>query len=136
MIRYWLIKSEPSTWSWNDQSQAHTTAWTGVRNYQARKFLQQMKGEDLVFFYHSNHGKEIVGIVKVTKPYYPDPTDETKRFGCVDVEMVRPLKRPVSLDQIKATEGLETIPLVRQSRLSVMPLTKEEWETILNLENP
>ncbi|HCI48464.1 MAG: ubiquinol-cytochrome C reductase [Alphaproteobacteria bacterium RIFCSPHIGHO2_01_FULL_41_14] len=129
---YWLLKSEPSTWSWSQQLRGQTD-WTGIRNYQARNFMKQMKRGDLAFFYHSNEGKEIVGIVKVAQPYYPDPTDDSGKFGCVDVSAVRPLKTPVTLAQIKSTPALKNMALIRQSRLSVMPVTKEEWDIILEL---
>lgn len=133
--QYWLLKSEPTTWSWQQQLQVESEPWTGVRNYQARNFMKKMKVGDLAFFYHSNEGKKIVGIVKVVKSYYPDPTDETQKFGCVDVAAVRSLKKSVSLSQIKIDPTLENIPLLRQSRLSVMPLTAHEWETILQMEH-
>lgn len=131
--RYWLLKSEPNVWSWHQQCQVKAEPWIGVRNYQARNFMKQMTVGDLAFFYHSNIGKEIVGVVKVIKPYYPDPTDETERFGCVDISTVCALKSPVSLAQIKETLSLHAIPLIRQSRLSVMPLSHAEWDTILIL---
>lgn len=133
--QYWLLKSEPSTWSWQDQLHVKSEPWTGVRNYQARNFMKQMKIGDLAFFYHSNEGKEIVGIVKVVKPYYPDPTDDDGKFGCVDVSAVHSLKTPVKLAQIKADPRLENIALIRQSRLSVMPITNTEWEIILKRGN-
>ena len=131
--RYWLIKSEPSTWSWHQQCQVKSEPWTGVRNYQARNFMKEMNVGDLAFFYHSVTGKEIVGIVKVVKPYYADPTDASGRFGCVDVAAVNPLESPVSLEQLKATPALHSMLLLRQSRLSVMPLTEKEWGMILTL---
>lgn len=131
--RYWLIKSEPSTWSWHQQCQVKSEPWTGVRNYQARNFMKEMNVGDLAFFYHSVTGKEIVGIVKVVKPYYADPTDASGRFGCVDVSAVKALASPVSLEKIKETPALHSMLLLRQSRLSVMPLTPQEWETILGL---
>ena len=133
--QYWLLKSEPTTWSWQQQLQVESEPWTGVRNYQARNFMKKMKVGDLAFFYHSNEGKKIVGIVRVVKAYYPDPTDETQKFGCVDISAVRSLKKSVSLSQIKIDPTLENIPLLRQSRLSVMPITEDEWVTILAMEN-
>lgn len=110
--------------------QKKTTCWDGVRNFQAQKFMKQMKCGDLAFFYHSNIGKEIVGIVKIIKEFYPDPTDETGRFGAVDVEALSSLKTPATLEKIKATEALKDLLLVRQSRLSVMPISHEMWEVI------
>jgi predicted RNA-binding protein with PUA-like domain len=107
--------------------------WTGVRNYQARNFMKQMAVGDLAFFYHSVTGKEIVGIVKVVRSYYADPTDESGRFGCVDVAAVQALASPVSLEQMKETPALHDMLLLRQSRLSVMPLTQKEWQMILTL---
>lgn len=131
---YWLLKSEPSTWSWQQQLQVTSEPWTGVRNYQARNFMKKMQVGDLAFFYHSNEGKKIVGIVKVVKAYYPDPTDETQKFGCVDIAAVRSLKKSVSLSQIRLDPALENIPLLRQSRLSVMPICPQEWNAILEME--
>ena len=107
--------------------------WDGVRNYQARNNLKQMKKNDLCFFYHSVTEKSVVGIVKVVKEHYPDPTDKTERFVVVDVKSIKKLKKPVTLDKIKNTKSLKDIALIKQSRLSVMPLTKEEWEEILKL---
>ncbi|MFN7662373.1 MAG: EVE domain-containing protein [Alphaproteobacteria bacterium] len=133
-MQYWLLKSEPSTWSWQQQLQVPSEPWTGVRNYQARNFMKKMQVGDLAFFYHSNEGKKIVGIVKVVKAYYPDPTDETQKFGCVDIAAVRSLKKSVSLSQIRLDPALENIPLLRQSRLSVMPITPQEWNAILEME--
>jgi len=130
---YWLLKSEPDAWSWDQQCGVESTAWTGVRNYQAANFMKQMRVGDLAFFYHSNVGKEIVGIVKVTRAAYPDPTDETHKFVCVDVAAERTLPRPVTLAAIKANPKLQTIGLIKQSRLSVMPITREHWDIILTL---
>ena len=134
-MKYWLIKSEPSTWSWNDQIKNKKTMWDGVRNYQARNNLKLMKKNDLCFFYHSVTERSIVGIVKVVKEYYPDPTDKTERFVVVDVKATKKLKNPVSLDQIKENNKLKDIALVKQSRLSVMPLTKKEWDEIINMSS-
>jgi predicted RNA-binding protein with PUA-like domain len=133
--QYWLLKSEPSTWSWTQQLEVKSEPWTGIRNYQARNFMKQMRKGDLAFFYHSNEGKEIIGIVKIVRPYYPDPTDDTGNFGCVDVTAVRPLKNSVSLTQIKKKPSLKNMGLIRQSRLSIMPLTQHEWEIVLKMEN-
>jgi predicted RNA-binding protein with PUA-like domain len=132
-MAYWLVKSEPSTWSWEDQVKAGTTNWSGVRNHQAAKNMKAMKKGDQVFFYHSGVGKEIVGIVEIVKEYYPDPTDETGTFGMVDVKAVKRLSQPVTLKQIKETKALQNMALVRQSRLSVMPVTEAEWKVIISL---
>ena len=132
-INYWLLKSEPDAWSWDHQVKEGASMWDGVRNYQARNNLKKMKKNDLCFFYHSVTERSIVGIVKVVKEYYPDPTDKTERFVVVDVKSIKKLKKPVTLDKIKNTKSLKDIALIKQSRLSVMPLTKEEWEEILKL---
>jgi predicted RNA-binding protein with PUA-like domain len=130
-MQYWLIKTEPSTWAWEDQVTQKTTFWNGVRNYQASNNLKAMKIGDLCFFYHSVSDRQIVGIVEVTRPYYPDPSDEAGRFGMVDVTAVKPFKKPVSLEEIKAEPRLAHLSLVRQSRLSVMPIDKDAWHLIL-----
>lgn len=132
MMAHWLIKTEPSSWSWTDQVKAGEkgTNWSGVRNHQAKQNLKTMKPGDEAFFYHSNEGKEIVGIVEVIKPYYPDPTDSTGKFGMVDVRAKKPLKRPVTLEAIKADPRLKDMVLVNNSRLSVQPVTAEEWRII------
>ena len=132
-INYWLLKSEPSTWSWEDQVKAGIDMWDGVRNYQARNNLMRMKKKDLCFFYHSVLEKQIVGIVEVVKEHYPDPTDKTGRFVVTDVKAKKKLKKPVTLEKIKSTPKLSTIPLIKQSRLSVMPLTKTEWDIIIKI---
>ena len=132
-VNYWLLKSEPSTWSWEDQVKAGVEMWDGVRNYQARNNLMKMKKKDLCFFYHSVSEKLIIGIVEVVKEYYPDPTDTTGRFVVTDVKTKRKLKRAVSLEEIKSTPKLSNMSLIKQSRLSVMPLTKNEWETIIKI---
>ena len=134
-MKYWLLKSEPNTWSWDNQVKEGASMWEGVRNYQARNNLKEMKKNDLCFFYHSVTEKSIVGIVKVVKEYYPDPTDKTDRFVVVDVKATKKLKNPVSLDQIKENSKLKDIALVKQSRLSVMPLKKTEWEIIIKMSN-
>ena len=134
-INYWLLKSEPDAWSWDNQIKEGTSMWDGVRNYQARNNLKEMKKNDLCFFYHSVTEKSIVGIVKVVKEYYPDPTDKTDRFVVVDVKATKKLKKPVSLDQIKENNKLKDIALVKQSRLSVMPLKKTEWDIIIKMSN-
>ena len=130
-MAYWLVKSEPGTWSWEDQVRDGTTFWDGVRNYQASNNLKAMKKGDLCFFYHSVNEKRIVGIVKVVKEYYPDPSDASGRFGMVDVKAVKPVKRPVTLAEIKGEPRLEEMALIRQSRLSVMPVSEEQWDLIL-----
>ena len=132
-MKYWLLKSEPDAWSWNNQVKEGASMWDGVRNYQARNNLKEMKKNDLCFFYHSVTERSIVGIVKVVKEFYPDPTDKTGRFVVVDVKATRKLKNPVSLDQIKENSRLQDIALVKQSRLSVMPITKSEWKEILKI---
>ena len=132
-VNYWLLKSEPSTWSWEDQVNAGVEMWDGVRNYQARNNLMKMKKKDLCFFYHSVSEKLIIGIVEVVKEHYPDPTDETGRFVVIDVKAKKKLKRPVSLEEIKTTPNLSSIALIKQSRLSVMPLNKNEWDIIIKI---
>lgn len=132
-MSYWLIKTEPSTWSWQDQKTKKITHWDGVRNYQASNNLKAMKLGDLCFFYHSVSERRIVGIVRVVREYYPDHTDETGRFGMVDVEHVEELPVPVTLDQIKLVPELQALALVRQSRLSVMPVDPESWDLICRM---
>ena len=132
-VNYWLLKSEPSTWSWEGQVKAGVDMWDGVRNYQARNNLMKMKKKDLCFFYHSVSEKLIIGIVEVVKEHYPDPTDKTGRFVVTDVKTKRKLKRAVSLEEIKSTPKLFNMALIKQSRLSVMPLTKNEWDTIIKI---
>jgi len=134
-MKYWLLKSEPDAWSWDNQVKEGASMWDGVRNYQARNNLKEMKKNDLCFFYHSVTERSIVGIVKVVKEYYPDPTDKTGRFVVVDVKAIKKLKNPVSLDQIKENNKLKNIALVKQSRLSVMPLKKAEWDIIIKMSN-
>ena len=134
-MKYWLLKSEPDEWSWDNQVKEGASMWDGVRNYQARNNLKEMKKNDLCFFYHSVTERSIVGIVKVVKEYYPDPTDKTDRFVVVDIKATKKLKNPVSLDQIKENSKLSDIALVKQSRLSVMPLKKTEWEIIIKMSN-
>ena len=134
-MKYWLLKSEPDAWSWDNQVKEGPSMWDGVRNYQARNNLKEMKKNDLCFFYHSVTERSIVGIVKVVKEYYPDPTDKTDRFVVVDVKAIKKLKNPVSLDQIKENNKLKDIALVKQSRLSVMPLKKTEWDIIIKMSD-
>ena len=132
-MAYWLFKSEPKTWSWQMQKQHRTTHWDGVRNYQAQSYMKSMKDGDLGFFYHSNQQKAIVGIVKVIKEFYPDHTDKTKRFGMVDVEYVQDVSSPVTLAQIKEDGRFTDFPLVKQSRLSVMPVEPDFWSYLLTM---
>ena len=132
-MKYWLLKSEPAAWSWDNQVKEGPSMWDGVRNYQARNNLKEMKKNDLCFFYHSVTERNVVGIVKVVKEHYPDPTDKTRRFVVVDVKVVKKLKNPVSLDQIKENKKLKNIALIKQSRLSVMPIQIKEWEEIIKL---
>ena len=129
-MNYWLLKSEPSTWSWNDQVKEGASMWDGVRNYQARNNLKKMKTGDHCFFYHSVTEKSIIGIVKVVKESYPDPTDESGKFLAVDVKAIKKFRNPVSLQEIKKIKKLSDIALIKQSRLSVMPITKSEWNII------
>ena len=134
-MRYWLFKSEPSAWSWDEQVAAGRkgTSWDGVRNHAATLNLQGMRKGDRGFFYHSNEGKAVVGIVEVIKEYYPDPTDESGRFGMVDVRAVAPMPRPVTLDAIKAEPKLKDMALVKLSRLSVQPVTDDEWTIVCRM---
>ena len=132
-MAYWLIKSEPGTWSWDDHVEAGTAEWDGVRNYQASNNMKAMKQGDKVFFYHSVKEKQIVGIVEVASEYYPDNTDPSGRFGMVDFKAVQPMTQPVSLADIKAEPKLEDIALIKQSRLSVMPITAAQWKTICKM---
>ena len=135
IMNYWLLKSEPDVWSIDQQikSGLRGSMWDGVRNYQAANNLRKMKKGDMCFFYHSNIGKEIVGIVKVLKEAYPDPTDKTKRFVAVQVRFEKKLESPVSLESIKKTKELKDLQLIKQSRLSVMPIDTKHWKIILNM---
>ena len=132
---YWLLKSEPDVWSIDQQKKMGTKGapWDGVRNYQAANNLKKMRKGDMCFFYHSNIGKEIVGIVKVVKEAFPDPTDKTKRFVAVQVRFEKKLEKPVSLENIKKTKELKDLLLIKQSRLSVMPVDTKHWKIILNM---
>jgi len=134
-MAYWLVKSEPDSWSWDEQVKvgAKGTAWTGVRNFTAKANLEKMKKGERAFFYHSNEGKEIVGIVEVAKEHYPDPTDKTGKFVVVDFKAVEPLKTPVTLAHVKADKKLAEMALVKYSRLSVQPVTAEEWKHVCKL---
>ena len=129
-VAYWLFKSEPGAWSWDDQVRDGSAEWDGVRNYQAANNMKAMKLGDRGFFYHSVNEKRIVGIVEVVKEYYPDPTDPSGRFGMVDVKAVMPVKTPVTLKDIKAEPRLSGLALVRQSRLSVVPVSDDEWRIL------
>ena len=130
---YWLVKSEPEAYSWTDFVKDGKTAWTGVRNFQARNNLRAMKRGDLVLFYHSVSEKQIVGVARVEKEFYPDPTAKEGDWSCVDLVPVKALKNPVTLETIKSDKILKDIPLVRQSRLSVTPLKEDEFEWLREL---
>ena len=134
-MNYWLLKSEPNVWSIDQQKKSGLkgSMWDGVRNYQAANNLKKMKKGDLCFFYHSNIGKEIVGIVKVIKEAYPDPTDKLKKFVAVQVRFEEKLKTPVTLETIKKSKELKDLPLIKQTRLSVMPIDTKHWKIILNM---
>jgi predicted RNA-binding protein with PUA-like domain len=134
-MAHWLYKSEPSSWSWQQQLDAGAkgTFWSGVRNHSAKLNLMAMKLGDRGFFYHSNEGKAIVGIVEVIKAYYPDHTDPTGKFGMVDIKAVESLPNPVTLEAIKADPALKDMVLVNNSRLSVQPVTDEEWRVICRM---
>ncbi len=134
-MNYWLVKSEPHKYSWEKLNEDGRTFWDGVRNFQARNNLREMKEGDLVLFYHSNEGKEVVGIAKVAKEHYQDPTTEDPNWLVVDLVPVEPLKTPVTLEQIKKDERLQNIGLVKQGRLSVMSLKPEEFDRIIELGN-
>ncbi len=131
--QYWLVKSEPGAYSWDDLVRAGEDLWDGVRNHQARNNLAAMQRGDLVLFYHSVDAREVVGIARVTRESYPDPTTDDPRWVAVDVEPVRPLVKPVSLEQIRRDTRLNDIALVRQSRLSVVPLTRPAFQRVLKL---
>ena len=130
---HWLVKSEPSVYSFDQLTKDRSTVWSGVRNYAARLHLRGMKKGDEVFYYHSNEGTDIVGIARVTKEAYQDPTTDDDRWVAVDIEPVRRLKNPVSLETIKGDKTLKEMALVRIGRLSVQPVTDKEWKTVLHL---
>ena len=134
-MQYWLLKSEPNVWSIDQQKKAGSKGitWDGVRNYQAANNLKKMKKGDLCFFYHSNIGKEIVGIVKVIKKAFPDITDKKKRFVAVQVRFVEEFSSPISLEKIKKTKAISHLPLIKQSRLSVMPIDYKSWKIIYKM---
>ena len=132
-MQYWLMKSEPSAYSWDQLNKDGKTGWTGVRNFQASANMKKMQKGDRVFFYHSNEGLEIVGIMEVAKEYHPDPTDKTQKFGMVEVKPVAPVPTPVSMKEIKATPSLKDMVLVKNSRLSVQPVTAAEWKQVCKM---
>jgi predicted RNA-binding protein with PUA-like domain len=132
-MQYWLVKSDPETYSWNDFLKDKTTPWDGVRNYQARNNLKEMKKGDRVLFYHSIIGKAVFGIAKVTLEAFQDPTTDDERWVAVQLAPVKTLRKSITLEQIKDEKKLTEISLIKQSRLSVMPLTKEEYDTVLSL---
>ena len=132
-MQYWLFKSEPGAWSWKDQVEADIAEWDGVRNYQANNNMKEMNTGDRGFFYHSVNEKQIVGIVEVVKEHYPDSTDKSGRFGMVDVKALFPVKTPVTLADIKAEPQLADLALVKQSRLSVVPVGKKEWKILCKM---
>ncbi len=135
MIQYWLLKSEPDVWSIDQQKKAgyKGAAWDGVRNYQAAKNLKNMKKGDKCFFYHSNIGKEIVGIVEVTREHFLDKTDQTGRFVAVKVKFLKKLNNPISLEKIKKNKELCHLSLIKQSRLSVMPIDSKSWKILIKM---
>jgi len=135
MRKYWLVKSEPNVWSIDQQKKMGSkgAVWDGVRNYQAAKNLREMKKGDLCFFYHSNIGKEIVGIVEVIKEYFTDPTDKEKKFVAVQLKFIKKLKKNVTLEIIKQNSELSDLPLIKQSRLSLMPIDSKSWKIICKL---
>lgn len=134
-MNYWLMKSEPSTWSWDDQIAKGETGegWDGVRNHQASNNMKAMEIGDLAFFYHSVNEKQIVGIVEVIELYHPDPTDASGRFGMVTVKAVKPMTKPVTLADIKADQRLAELALVRQARLSVTPVSADQWAMLMDM---
>ena len=134
-MAYWLLKSEPGNWSWDDQLKKgdEGEGWDGVRNYQASNNMKKMEIGDLAFFYHSVNEKSIVGIVSIIEKYQDDPTDKTGRFGMVVVKAIKSFTKSVSLSEIKSNQKLQGISLIKQSRLSVMPITKEHWDIILEM---
>jgi predicted RNA-binding protein with PUA-like domain len=132
-MAYWLVKSEPSVYGWDDLVKEKQTNWSGVRNYAARLHLRNMKKDDEVLFYHSNEGTDIVGIAKVTKEFYQDPTTEDDRWVAVDLKPSKKLKNPVTLETIKKDKRLASMALVRIGRLSVQPVSDAEWKVVMEL---
>ena len=136
-MKYWLLKSEPNVWSIYQQKMAGNkgSMWDGVRNYQAKNNLKKMKKGDFCFFYHSNIGKEIVGIVEIIKTAFIDPTDKKKKFVAVQVKFKKKLKKPVTLENIKKNKDLKHLSLIKQSRLSVMPIDSKSWKILIKMSN-
>ncbi len=134
-MKYWLFKSEPSTWSWSDQVAKGDAGeeWDGVRNYQARNFMREMEVGDRGFFYHSQSEKAVVGIVEVISEAHPDSTSDDDRWDCVDIKAIRPVQTPVTLEMVKADPRLADMALIRNSRLSVQPVTAEEWRIVCEM---
>ena len=132
-MAYWLLKSEPAKYSWDQMVKDGRTHWDGVRNFQAANNMKAMQQGDRAFFYHSNEGKEIVGIVEIVREHYPDPTDKTGKFVCVDIKADKPLKKPVTLVAVKAEKALADMDLLKQSRLSVGSVTPDEWKLICRM---
>ena len=132
-MQYWLVKSEPDAFSWDQQVANGVEPWTGVRNHSAKLNLKAMKKGDRAFFYHSNEGKEIVGIAEIIREAYPDPTDKTGKFVCVDIKADKPLQTPVTIGAIKADKRLTEMALVKYSRLSVQPVTADEWKIVCKM---
>ena len=134
-MAYWLVKSEPDVWSFDQQTKkgAKGEAWTGVRNHSAKLNMMKMKKGDLAFFYHSNEGKEVVGIVEIVREHYPDPTDASGKFVCVDIVARKPLKKPVTLAAVKAETKLADMELLRLSRLSVQAVTPQQWQIVCKM---
>ena len=132
-MAYWLVKSEPGSWSWDDQVKKGTEHWDGVRNHQANNFMKEMKKGDKVFFYHSGGERQVVGICEVAKEHYPDHTDASGKFGMVDIKTVGPVKTPVTLAEIKADGRMDHLLLIRNSRLSVMPIDDASWKIICGM---
>jgi predicted RNA-binding protein with PUA-like domain len=132
-MAYWLFKSEPGAWSWEDQVRVGIEPWDGIRNYQADNNMKAMKVGDKAFFYHSVDERRIVGVVEVVREHYPDPSDPKGRFGMVDVKALHPVKSPVTLADIKAEPALANLALVRQSRLSVVPVAPAEWKLLCKM---
>ena len=132
-MNHWIVKSEPETYSWTQFVKDGSTAWTGVRNFQARNNLRAMKRGDLVLFYHSVTGKEIVGLARVAKEAYPDPTAKEGDWVCVELQPMKPLAKPVTLDAVKADKTLKDMPLLKNSRLSVQPVSVRQFERVMEL---
>ncbi len=134
-MRYWLVKSEPGQWSWDDHCHAlrRTAPWDGVRNHEANNNLKAMKKGDRAFFYHSVKDRSIQGVLEVVRPWYPDPEDPDGRFGIVNLKAIKPLQQPVTLAQIKAEPQLSDLPLIRQSRLSVIPIPEQAWAILCRM---